>query len=69
MSDALAALLDVAGVRAEVATDPARLRPAEQRRMCGSHAKLTAATGWQPRIPLRETLAGLIDYWIQEFGT
>ena len=69
LSDALAALLDVAGVRAEVATDSARLRPAEQRRMCGSHAKLSAATGWQPRIPLRETLAGLIDHWIQEFGT
>jgi len=66
LGGALRMLAGLAGVRAEIATDPERLRPSEQRRMCGSHARLTAATDWQPRIDLRDTLAQLLDYWIQE---
>lgn len=66
LRQALDLLLDIAGVRAEVVVDPLRLRPAEQRRMCGSHAKLTADTGWQPTTDLRDTLAQLLDYWTQE---
>lgn len=66
LRDALQQLLDLAGVQAEVATDPARLRPAEQRRVCGSHAKLTHATGWQPRHPLRSTLSDLLQHWKSE---
>jgi hypothetical protein len=27
----------------------------------GSHARLEAATGWRPEIPLEETLAGILD--------
>ena len=66
LADAFQAMAALAGIQAEVATDPARLRPAEQRRMCGSHARITAATGWRPRIDLHETLTQLIDHWIQE---
>lgn len=66
LRDALQQLLDLAGVQAEVATDPARLRPAEQRRVCGSHAKLTQATGWQPRHALRATLSDLLQHWKSE---
>lgn len=69
LSAAFAMMAALAGVKAEVATDPARLRPAEQRRMCGSHARLTAATGWQPRIELPETLAQLINHWMQKQDT
>ena len=29
----------------------------------GSHAKLTAATGWEPEISLETTLADLLDDW------
>jgi GDP-4-dehydro-6-deoxy-D-mannose reductase len=66
LADALRRLVDMAGVQAEIAVDPARFRPAEQRRVYGSHAKLTADTGWVPRIPLDETLQQLLDYWIRE---
>jgi GDP-4-dehydro-6-deoxy-D-mannose reductase len=59
-------LMQIAGVQAQVVQDPQRLRPAEQRRMCGSHERLTAATGWQPSIELRDTLRQLLDYWTQE---
>ena len=66
LGDALGMLARMAGVQAEIVTDPARLRPAEQRRMCGSHARITAATGWKPSIDLSDTLNGLLNYWMQE---
>jgi nucleoside-diphosphate-sugar epimerase len=28
-----------------------------------SAAKLRAACGWEPAIPLEDTLAGLLDHW------
>jgi len=66
LGDALRRLAALAGVQAVVAVDPARFRPTEQRRVCGSHAKITADTGWVPRIPLDETLQQLLDHWTRE---
>jgi GDP-4-dehydro-6-deoxy-D-mannose reductase len=66
LGDALQSLAGMAGVQVEVAQDPARFRPSEQRRMCGSHAKITAETGWVPRIPLEQTLQQLLDHWTRE---
>lgn len=66
LHDALMLLLQRAGVQAEVATDPSRLRPAEQRRVCGSHHKITASTGWQPQIALHDTLSDLLEHWNRE---
>ena len=66
LHDALMQLLQLAGVQAEVTTDPSRLRPAEQRRVCGSHGKITASTGWQPTIALQDTLSDLLEHWNRE---
>ena len=48
-------------VRHEV--DPALLRAHDARDMRGSHERLTAATGWQPEIPLEQTLRDSLDWW------
>ena len=48
-------------VRIEI--DPARLRPSDNPIVLGSHARLTAETGWTPAIPIEQTLADLLDYW------
>lgn len=48
-------------VRHEV--DPARLRAHDARDMCGSHDRLTAATGWRPEIPLEQTVGDTLDWW------
>jgi GDP-4-dehydro-6-deoxy-D-mannose reductase len=48
-------------VRHEV--DPARLRAHDARTMRGSHDRLTAATGWQPEIPLDQTVRDTLDWW------
>jgi GDP-4-dehydro-6-deoxy-D-mannose reductase len=62
-------LLDAAGVRMTMEVDAQRLRPSEQRRMCGSYSKLRAHTGWQPRIPLHKTLADIVEYWDEKEST
>lgn len=66
LSQALDDLLRLANVKAEVVRDPARLRPAEQRRMCGDPRKITSETGWVPVHRFEETLQQLLNYWIQE---
>lgn len=66
LRDLLQEMLVRAGVQAEIISDPARFRPAEQRRMCGSHAKITAHTGWKPHRVLTDTLDQLVDYWKKE---
>lgn len=52
----IAALGEIAGVPVETEIDPAKLRAHEVMEIRGSHDRLTAATGWQPEIPLEQTL-------------
>jgi len=44
-------------VPVRVERDESRVRPADIARLCGDAAKLRAATGWEPAIPLEQTLA------------
>ncbi|HQR51639.1 MAG TPA: GDP-mannose 4,6-dehydratase [Burkholderiales bacterium] len=61
--DLLPMLFELAGVEARVAQDPARLRPAEQKRLLGSYEKLQRATSWAPTTPLRTSLADALAWW------
>jgi GDP-4-dehydro-6-deoxy-D-mannose reductase len=61
MADLLDGLLDRATVPVTTAVDPARLRPVELPVLEGSNAKLAAATGWTPQIPLARSLADILD--------
>jgi GDP-4-dehydro-6-deoxy-D-mannose reductase len=49
------------GIRHEV--DPARIRAHDVREVRGAAAKLHRATGWQPQIPLEQTLADALEHW------
>ena len=60
----LARLLDPIAV--EHVVDPARVRASEVMELCGDHAKLTAATGWEPKIPFDQTMADTIAWWERE---
>jgi GDP-4-dehydro-6-deoxy-D-mannose reductase len=59
-------LLALCGVDVEVRVDPRRLRPNEHNRVCGSHDKLTHATGWQPQVPIETSLRDLWNYWMEQ---
>lgn len=61
--DLLDILCGLARVPVEIEVDPERLAPADVPFQRGSSARLAAATGWEPRIPLATTLADLLDYW------
>ena len=63
ISEILAGLARHAGVQLEQTTDPSLLREHEVEEIRGSHAKLTAATGWEPEIPLEQTLADTVEWW------
>jgi GDP-4-dehydro-6-deoxy-D-mannose reductase len=63
ISEILAGLARHAGVELEQTTDPALLREHEVAEIRGSHRKLTAATGWEPEIPLERTLADTVQWW------
>lgn len=52
------------GVECEV--DAGRMRTGEVMELLGSHERLTAATGWRPEIPLRQTVADTIAWWEEE---
>jgi GDP-4-dehydro-6-deoxy-D-mannose reductase len=47
----------------EIRQDPARLRPSDVPVLRGSSERIEKATGWQPRIPLEDTLRDLLEYW------
>jgi GDP-4-dehydro-6-deoxy-D-mannose reductase len=59
----IAALAQVAGVAVEHEVDAAKVRAHEVQEIRGSADRLHAATGWQPEIPLEQTLADTLEWW------
>ena len=63
VGDVLGALLDLAGVAAEVRTDASRLRPSDIPRACGDAARARELLGWVPRIAWETTLLDVLEDW------
>ncbi len=63
LADALDILRGLAKVPIEVFIDPARVRPADQRLLVASAAKLRAETGWSPQYSIEQTLSDMLDGW------
>ena len=63
MRDLLDILLSLSRVRVRVEVDASRLRPSDNPVIAGNHDRLTRDTGWQPEIPIEQTLADLLDHW------
>jgi GDP-4-dehydro-6-deoxy-D-mannose reductase len=58
----------VAPIEVEHTVDPARVRAHEVMDLRGTHDRLTRDTGWEPEIPLRQTMADTIDWWERELA-
>ena len=54
-------LLELATAPMELVQDPDLVRPVDVPVLRGSNDRLREATGWEPSIPLRTTLADLLD--------
>lgn len=56
-------LLSLSKVKIQVEQDPSHLRPHDVAGLVGDTSKLRAATGWEPTIPLKQTLQDILDWW------
>jgi GDP-4-dehydro-6-deoxy-D-mannose reductase len=54
-------LVALARVPVQVERDESRVRPADVPRLSGDPARIRAATGWSPEIPLERTLADTLE--------
>lgn len=63
LRDLLQRLIALSGQAVELRLDEARLRPSDIPVLVGNPARLEAATGWQRRHALDQTLEDLLDYW------
>jgi GDP-4-dehydro-6-deoxy-D-mannose reductase len=61
MKQVVGLLVSLARCPVEVREMPKRLRPVEIPHMLGDASRLREATGWQPRIPLEQTLADALE--------
>jgi GDP-4-dehydro-6-deoxy-D-mannose reductase len=61
MRRVLEMLIGLARVPVQVEQDEKRLRPADIPRLAGDPTRLRAATGWEPQIPLEQTLADALE--------
>jgi GDP-4-dehydro-6-deoxy-D-mannose reductase len=43
--------------------DPARVRAHEVMDLCGANSAIREATGWQPKIPFRQTMLDTVQWW------
>jgi GDP-4-dehydro-6-deoxy-D-mannose reductase len=63
IGDILHALLDLAGLHTEIATDTARLRGSEIPSASGDCSRARRILGWTPNIPWQQTLADVLADW------
>jgi GDP-4-dehydro-6-deoxy-D-mannose reductase len=56
----------LAPIEVEHVVDPARVRASEVMDLRGDPSRLRELTGWEPRIPLRQTMADTIEWWERE---
>lgn len=56
-------LLKQAKVKIQVETDPNRYREAEVPELIADASKFKKLTGWQPQIPLADTVSRVLNYW------
>jgi GDP-4-dehydro-6-deoxy-D-mannose reductase len=61
MRQVLETLLSHSALDISIEIDPARVRPGERSKSWGSAAHLHEVTGWQPTIPIAQTLSEVLD--------
>jgi GDP-4-dehydro-6-deoxy-D-mannose reductase len=61
-------LLSYSAAQIEVRQDPARMRPADVPRRVGDAARLRQHTGWNPVIPLEQSLLDILNDWRQRLA-
>jgi GDP-4-dehydro-6-deoxy-D-mannose reductase len=63
LADVVTALKKMAGIDFDLAVSKDLLRSGQPSTVVGDFAKIQRQTGWQPKIPVEQTLGDLLDYW------
>ena len=63
MRDVVTLIEKVIGFKFEIEVDPALLRPTDERIIVGDITKLRNATGWSQKIPMKQMVADMLEYW------
>lgn len=63
MSDIVTMIEEQIGHKFEIKVDPALLRPTDEKIIVGDVTKLKKDTGWKQDIPMKQTIADMLEYW------
>ena len=63
IGEILRMLVSLSGVQATVVSDPERIRRREPPAIVGDCTRFRTLTGWEPRIPFRQTLQDILTFW------
>jgi GDP-4-dehydro-6-deoxy-D-mannose reductase len=63
VGDLLRELCALADIHVAIRVDVARLRPVDTPELRGNPSKMREQTGWATKIPIKETLKSLLQYW------
>jgi len=63
MSDIVKKIEEQIGHKFEIKVDSALLRPTDEKIIVGDITKLQRDTGWKQEIPMKQTIADMLDYW------
>lgn len=61
--DVLDRLVAMSRVKVTITVDPAKYRPSDNLMVWGDRSRIENELGWQPQIPLDQTLKDVLDYW------
>ena len=62
-------LIELSGLDITKKINPDFYRPIDIQVQIGDTTKLKTMTGWNPTIPLEQTLEDLLDYWVHKIGS
>jgi len=63
MSDIVTLIEEEIGHKLEIKVDPTLIRPTDEKIIVGDVTKLKRDTGWKQDIPMKQTIADMLDYW------
>ena len=67
IKESLEMLIEISGLEVDVQTDPALLRPSDEKVLLGDSTKLEAL-GWKPEIPFKKTLEDIYNNWLERLA-
>ncbi len=63
LEDIIKTMSAILGITVQTAVNPDLMRPNENKKIIGSYSKIKNELGWQPEIPIEQSLADIIAYW------